>query len=231
EPPRASSARGAATRRGGHQRLPLGDVAADPDLLRRCGGQLVAEPAQHALDEAADAVGRRDALFGQVGLDGAGSLRLAEHGAPRGEDAAAVATVHEGGDDGDDAFRAADAVGREEPELVDGGDRDVLGDDAEQCLDGSLVGPRGGVGGLGHARASSAASGGCGASVPAVARSAASASSCSMKWRSTWRKSWALVMTPNAWWVPRSLSLLMTNSEESTATVVRGRIDSSASTT
>src|SRR5207244_1030899 len=33
-------------------------------------------------------------------------------------------------------------------------------------------------------------------------------------------KSWALVITPNAWWVPRSLSLLTTNSVWSTQMVV-----------
>src|SRR5690606_14205969 len=44
----------------------------------------------------------------------------------------------------------------------------------------------------------------------------------STKCRRTCMKSWALVTTPNAWWVPRSLSLVTTNSVWSTQMVSSG---------
>src|SRR5918992_3555365 len=67
-----------------------------------------------------------------------------------------------------------------------------------------------------------------GIDMPVALRAAISRSTYS---RRMCMKSCALVTTPNAWCVPRSLSLLTTNSEESTQIVGSSRSDPSGSVT
>src|SRR5690606_15273894 len=203
-------------------------------LLRRRGEELLIEPAKHAFHDPADPVDGRGAVFIERGLDGDAPSPVDARGVVCGQYAAPPfagrPVVLEGRDHDDRAVCAGDSPGGEDPDPVDLGDRDparkvvqVRGDRAGLCYSA-------GVGRLDR-RIHAPAVTGSALTRGGASPSSASASASSTKWRRTWRKSWALVMTPNAWCVPRSLSLLTTNSEVSTAIVVSGRISPSSSTT
>src|SRR5688572_25517034 len=117
------------------------------------------------------------------------------------------------GDDRDPGFNPALSDWREDVCLGNRFRRETLGDGGKEPVARLVV--------LRHRVAAAAAAAG-------FLRASSSRSTYSLR---MCMKSCAFVTTPNAWWVPRSLSLLTTNSEESTQIVASSRIDPSLSVT
>src|SRR5690606_26193733 len=227
---RAAGARGRARARVRGRRLvgreefePPGGLPFDAGGVWR-GGRVVPEAAEHAIDQAFDAVGRRDPVLGEFALDDDAAIPRAAADEACGDDAASIVIVAIEGEHDHGALGSADPAGWEDPNGGDGLDGELRGQRAEQLAGGP--GHRGGQAGLGrtHASAGTSESGGsapgeaawsgamdvCGASsrsdrsgaaaagtgVPAASEPNRLCSASSTKYRSTCRKSCALVITP-----------------------------------
>lgn len=133
--------------------MPAVQAAADADVSR-CGGIGLAEAAEHAGDEAVEAVCRGDTLLGEGGFDARPLLawEVADDALEREDDAPAVGGLERGEHD-ERALGGAGAAGWEDPDLVAGGRGNAATELIEQLGEnpGREIGCRAGVGSHGLA--------------------------------------------------------------------------------